>query len=188
VLLFFKDSRTEICIMAFDKNILEKRIKTDHVWWEDKKIPFYTDLSKRRYYEGFYSLIKQKSLHRAVALMGPRRVGKTVMMYQAIQDLLDEGVDPNKILYFSLDTPIYTNISLEELIQKAFEPNDIGMENSYIFFDEIQYFKDWEIHLKALVDRNRTTKFIASGSAAAALKMKSVESEAGRFSDFFYHH
>jgi len=171
--------------MAFDKNILIKRIQVDHVWWENGKIPFYDEFSKRRYYQEFYSLIMQKTLHRAVVLMGPRRVGKTVMMYQAIQDLLDKGVEANKILYFSLDTPIYTNVSLEDLIEHALSPNKIDIEDCYIFFDEIQYLRDWEIHLKALVDRNRTTKFIASGSAAAALKMKSIESGAGRFSDFF---
>ena len=171
--------------MAFDKNILEKRIKADHTWWETGQIPFYVELSKRRYYSGFYSLVKQSTLHRAVVLMGPRRIGKTVMMYQAIQDLLDEGINPQKILYFSLDTPIYTNVSLEELIDKALTPNELSIDECYIFFDEIQYLKDWEIHLKSLVDRNRKTKFVASGSAAAALRMKSVESGAGRFSDFF---
>ena len=171
--------------MVFDRNILENRIKADHVWWKDGKIPFYNELSKRRYYKRFYDLIKQTNLHRAVVLMGPRRIGKTVMMYQAIQDLLNEGVDSKKILYFSLDTPIYTNVSLEELIQKAFNPENSNWDGCYIFFDEIQYLKDWEVHLKSLVDRNRKTKFIASGSAAAALRMKSLESGAGRFSDFF---
>lgn len=171
--------------MVFDSNILENRIKADHTWWETGQIPFYDELSKRRYYSGFYSLVKQSTLHRAVVLMGPRRIGKTVMMYQAIQDLLDEGVNPQQILYFSLDTPIYTSVSLEELVDKALTPNELSIEECYIFFDEIQYLKDWEIHLKSLVDRNRKTKFIASGSAAAALRMKSVESGAGRFSDFF---
>lgn len=171
--------------MVFEKHLLENRIKTDHVWWESNKIPYYNDYSKRRYYRGFYSLIKQSTLHRAVVLMGPRRIGKTVMMYQAIQDLLNEGIPANKILYFSLDTPIFTNVSLEELIENALEPSKTDIEGCYIFFDEIQYLKDWEIHLKSLVDRKRSTKFIASGSAAAALKMKSAESGAGRFSDFF---
>lgn len=171
--------------MVFDNNILIKRIKADHLWWDDGRIPFYNEFRKRRYYQRFYDLVKQTTLHRAVVLMGPRRIGKTVMMYQAIQDLLNEGMDAKKILYFSLDTPIYTNISLQELIDKAIEANDIRIEGCFIFFDEIQYLKDWEIHLKALVDRNRETKFIASGSAAAALKMKSIESGAGRFSDFF---
>eukprot|EP01136_Pigoraptor_vietnamica_P021179 Opistho-1_new@71042 len=52
------------------------------------------------------------------------------------------------------------------------------------FFDEIQYLKDWERHLKVLVDSFPETKFIVSGSAAAALKWHSTESGAGRFTDF----
>ena len=52
------------------------------------------------------------------------------------------------------------------------------------FFDEIQYLKDWERHLKVLVDSYPETKFIVSGSAAAALKWHSTESGAGRFTDF----
>lgn len=55
---------------------------------------------------------------------------------------------------------------------------------SYIFFDEIQYLKDWERHLKVLVDSFPNTKFVVSGSAAAALKWYSTESGAGRFTDF----
>jgi hypothetical protein len=117
--------------------------------------------------------------------MGPRRIGKTVMLYQAIQELIDTGVSKEKILYFSLDTPIYTNVELQFLVEKALEISGQSMDGAYVFFDEIQYLKDWEIHLKSLVDRFRTTKFIASGSAAAALRMKSQESGAGRFTDFF---
>jgi len=171
--------------MVFDSQFLFRRILADHVWWETGRIPFYGGFKKRDYFREFLYQVQQTALHRAVVLMGPRRVGKTVMMYQAIQELIDSGVNPKKILYFSLDTPIYTNVSLEKLIQKSFESSNLNMDGAYIFFDEIQYFKDWEIHLKSLVDTNRKTKFIASGSAAAALRMKSVESGAGRFTDFF---
>ena len=54
----------------------------------------------------------------------------------------------------------------------------------YCFFDEIQYLKNWEIQLKSLVDTYPDFKFIVSGSAAAALRLKSTESGAGRFTDF----
>lgn len=171
--------------MTFDKNILIGRIQDDNSWWEDNRIPFYDDLSKRRYYNGFFDLVNQKFPHRAVVLMGPRRIGKTVMMYQAIQDLMDAGVNAKNIFYFSLDTPIYTNIPLEELIADGLSINKVKLEDSYFFFDEIQYLKDWEIHLKSLVDKNRKSKFVASGSAAAALRMKSIESGAGRFTEYF---
>jgi predicted AAA+ superfamily ATPase len=90
-----------------------------------------------------------------------------------------------KIAYISIETPIYNNISLEQLFnycRKATkQENPIGW---YIFFDEIQYLKDWEIHLKSLVDSFPQTRFIVSGSAAAALRLKSNESGAGRFTDF----
>lgn len=54
----------------------------------------------------------------------------------------------------------------------------------YVFFDEIQYLKNWEVHLKTMVDSYRDSKYIVSGSAAAALRFKSNESGAGRFTDF----
>ena len=171
--------------MGFDKTIRTNRIKSDNSWWEEGKIPFYNEFSKRRYYKGFYELVTQKFPHRAVVLMGPRRIGKTVIMYQAIQDLIDSGVSAKNIFYFSLDTPIYTNVPLEELISDGLLINGVSIEESYFFFDEIQYLKSWEIHLKSLVDKNRKSKFIASGSAAAALRMKSIESGAGRFTDYF---
>jgi predicted AAA+ superfamily ATPase len=62
--------------------------------------------------------------------------------------------------------------------------NQINLNGCYVFFDEIQYLKDWERHLKVLVDSYPETKFIVSGSAAAALKWHSTESGAGRFTDF----
>ena len=89
-------------------------------------------------------------------------------------------------IYISVDTPIYNNISLEDfflLARKALK-NEESYEGYYVFFDEIQYLKNWEVHLKSMVDTFRSSRFVASGSAAAALKMKSIESGAGRFSDF----
>ena len=172
-------------MMGFDEQFLLRRIQTDNSWWETRKIPAYNEFGKRRYYKGFFNLVDQSFPHRAVVLMGPRRVGKTVMMYQAIQDLIDKGTEANKIWYFSLDTPIYTQIPLEKLMYQAEAIHEVSFDGAYIFFDEIQYLKDWELHLKSLVDSYRNTKFIVSGSAAAALKMKSEESGAGRFSDYF---
>lgn len=118
--------------------------------------------------------------------MGPRRVGKTVMIFHTIQNLIDHGVDPQRIFYLSIETPIFNNIGLEELF--SFCRKAVGKEDDtkgfYVFFDEIQYLKDWEIHLKSLVDSYHHIKFVVSGSAAAALKLKSNESGAGRFTDF----
>lgn len=169
------------------KEQMIKRMSIDNPWWLSRTIAKdYKDMPPRAYLSEFYPLVADTSVRRAIILMGPRRVGKTVMIYHAIDKLIAEGVDPQKIIYISIDTPIYNNTSLEELFnyaRQALKQED-NYDGYYVFFDEIQYLKNWEVHLKSLVDSYRTVKFVASGSAAAALKMKSNESGAGRFTDF----
>ncbi len=164
-----------------------KRLAMDNPWWTTSEVDcYYTDMPHRIYLDSFVNEVTNTSLRRAVVLMGPRRIGKTVMIFHTISRLLKAGVDPRKIIYLSLDTPVFSNIALEQLFLYAknalHQPENAG--GYFVFFDEIQYLKNWEVHLKSMVDSYRHDKFIASGSAAAALKMKSNESGAGRFTDF----
>lgn len=143
-------------------------------------------MKRRSYFALLYPLVKDTSIRRAVLLMGPRRVGKTVLIHHVIQQLLLDGVPPLRICYLSVDHPLYNDCGLSDLLARflaATGTEDNG-EPLYLFFDEIQYQRDWEIHLKSLVDSHPRIKFVASGSAAAALKLKSTESGAGRFTDF----
>jgi predicted AAA+ superfamily ATPase len=117
--------------------------------------------------------------------MGPRRVGKTVMVMHAVRELIDSGIKSTDIIYASLETPIYNGLSLDNLLgifQEQF--NHSRSSSLYIFFDEVQYLRNWEVHLKSIVDSYSDYKFIATGSAAAALRLRSIESGAGRFSDY----
>lgn len=139
------------------------------------------------YLDIFYPLVTDTDVNRAVILMGPRRVGKTVLIYHTIQKLISDGVSPRNIIYISVETPIYNKIYLEQLftLTKQALGKEEAKEDFYVFFDEIQYLKDWVINLKSLVDTYHHVKFIASGSAAAELKRGSNESGAGRFTDFY---
>lgn len=164
-----------------------KRMVSDNPWWVSDAIPeYYSNMPHRAYLEDFYYEVSDIDMRRAVILMGPRRVGKTVMIFHSIEKLLKSGINGKKIIYISIDTPIYNNLSLESLFRYARMAlkNEDEKDGFYIFFDEIQYLKDWEVHLKSLVDTYKGDKFVGSGSAAAALKMKSNESGAGRFTDF----
>jgi len=142
-------------------------------------------MSRRLYFDLFFPFVTESSIRRALVLMGPRRVGKTVMLFHCIQELIKEGIDPQKIFFVGIDNPIYVNLGLEDILSLC--KSSLALDNlvgAYVFFDEIQYLKDWERHLKVLVDSFPETKFIVSGSAAAALKWYSTESGAGRFTDF----
>jgi len=172
--------------MFIEKRQIVDRMLSDNVWWQDNSIEsFFKAMHNRPYFKLFFPLVTERSIKRAVVLMGPRRVGKTVMLHHTIQSLIDNNIESKKICYFSIDTPTYSKIPLEELLKIYIELNNFSKKDQlFVFFDEIQYLNNWENHLKSLVDTYHNIKFIVSGSAAAALKLKSNESGAGRFTDF----
>lgn len=166
---------------------IRQRLAFDNPWWgaEGRGRYRYQSMPRRFYFDAFFAMVRQWQVNRAVVLMGPRRVGKTVLVHHAIYALLEAGVAPADILYLSLETPVYTGMPLEKLLRLYLdEPTAAPGTHRYVFFDEIQYLKDWEVHLKSLVDSWPDIRFVATGSAAAALRLKSAESGAGRFSDF----
>jgi predicted AAA+ superfamily ATPase len=147
-------------IKSISKELVISKIKFENNWWIENSI------------DADYNQM-------------PRRVGKTVMLYHLIQDLIENGINPQKIIFITIENPIYNNILLEQLFLYAKEATSLKDKDGwYIIFDEIQYYKNWEVELKSLVDSYRNNKFIVSGSAAAALKFASDESGAGRFTDF----
>ena len=162
---------------------IKLRIERDNPWWSTigVKIPE-AEYARRVYFGPFKVLALNFKIRRATILLGPRRVGKTFIIKQIIHEAIQEGFDPKGILYASIDAPVFSGLSLEKFLH--FMPKETQNERRLVIFDEIQYLPDWEIHLKDLVDTYSNTKFIATGSAAAALKLKSQESGAGRFSEF----
>lgn len=166
---------------------IESRLREDNPWWLSGGDiePDRAAMPRRAYLPAFLDLIQPGGAHRAVLLMGPRRVGKTILVAHTIHALLESRVAGRDILYVSLETPSLIGLSLDALVRR-FEKMFDRPPNTrlYIFFDEIQYLKNWEVHLKSLVDSYRHCQFVATGSAAAALKQKSTESGAGRFTEF----
>lgn len=173
-------------IKSISKEQVISKIKFENNWWVENSIDEdYKRLPRRNYFEIFKPLVYEKSIRRAVVLMGPRRVGKTVMLYHLVQDLIENSVNPQKIIFITIENPIYNNILLEQLFLYAKEATGLKDKDGwYVIFDEVQYYKNWEVELKSLVDSYRNDKFVVSGSAAAALKFASDESGAGRFTDF----
>ena len=171
-------------MLQISQQDIEKRRSFDNPWWiiDGTVASSYRELPRRSYFDPFYRLVTAREVRRAIILLGPRRVGKTVILHQTISELLQRGTPGTSILFLSLETPIYTDTGLETFVLRFIERFGHTRESPLtIIFDEIQYLKDWEVHLKSLVDSYPAIRFIASGSAAAALRLKSRESGAGRF-------
>ncbi|MEM7481234.1 MAG: ATP-binding protein [Acidobacteriota bacterium] len=175
-------------MLDIPKEKVLERLRLDNPWWrKPHQIPkHFVEVRPRPYIERLFPLVTQRDIRRAVVLMGPRRVGKTYLVHHTIGRLIDEGFEPHNLCYVSIDNPLYLGLSLQTFLELFAEATgDDPSTEAFVFFDEIQYLKDWEQHLKTLVDSYPTLRVVVSGSAAAALRLKSRESGAGRFTDFF---
>src|SRR3989338_2986314 len=89
-------------IREISKDQVLDRIRFENPWWIEGKIESdYNEMPRRLYFELFKSLVKERDVRRAVVLMGPRRVGKTVMLYHMVQELIENGVNPKKIPFIT---------------------------------------------------------------------------------------
>ena len=120
-------------------------------------------------------------------LIGPRRVGKSTLMQQAIGRLLKDGVEPKRILFFSCDDPTLFDgkTSIGDILECY--ANDVLHEavselsgRIYVFIDEIHMLSGWQLWLKNYYEPVYNIKFIVSGSSASHLFDGARESLLGR--------
>jgi len=159
---------------------LEDALEEFNPWW---KREFEVDYRKREVYEEVRKFLPEPQI---IALTGPRRTGKTTLMYKFIKDLLEEkDVDPERILYFSFDE--FQQEELRNIIRKYEELFNINLrdEKSYLFFDEIQKLDNWANQLKTIYDNYKgKVKVFVSGSESLFLRQKGKETLAGRMYEF----
>ncbi|MFZ3130074.1 MAG: ATP-binding protein [Desulfosporosinus sp.] len=168
-------------IMVTDEKLLNLLIQYNP-WWKGVPISEKTSPPHHRfaYYEA-EKLLLHKDLRRFVILSGARRVGKTTIMYQLIQSLLQKKVPARNIVYLSFDNPILKLGGFDGVL-RAYKNAYPFEEEIYFFFDEVQYAEDWEVWLKTLYDTHPNLRLVATGSASPALEKGSADSGVGRWS------
>ena len=122
----------------------------------------------------------KSDIRRFVVLSGARRVGKTTILYQLIDELLNHGVNEKNIVYMSLDNPILKFGSLDKILE-IYVQNISPKGEIYIFLDEIQYSTEWNSWLKVFYDQNINWKIVATGSASPLIDKGVSESGVGRW-------
>ncbi len=118
-----------------------------------------------------------------ITISGVRRSGKTYLLYQISQYLRRKIPYQNIIFVTFEDDRLFplTKRDLSELIKvyrQNFEPNpDCKI---YFLLDEIQYLPEWETVLRRLYDKERTIKFIITGSTSKLMPSDIATSLRGR--------
>ena len=83
-------------------------------WWKTGAVaPAFLKSYKRISYYETLEKISHTTIRRNVILSGGRRVGKTTIIYQVIDNLLKQGVAPEQIVFISLEHPILKLSSMD---------------------------------------------------------------------------
>lgn len=122
-------------------------------------------------------------IKRAITILGPRRCGKTYYLYSLIEKLLARGIEKERILYINFEHPRLIGISLNDLsllLEIFYElyPQNRG-KKTWLFFDEIQNIKNWEIFIRSILDKEKIQVFL-SGSSSKLLSQEIATSLRGR--------
>ncbi len=158
-----------------------KVLSSYNPWWRTGTInPRLAKTYKRFAFYEAMGWLAQKDIRRIVVLTGTRRVGKTTIQYQMIEELLKGGVPPQRIVFISMDHPMLKLGGFSDILE-CYHENICPDQDVYYFFDEVQYAQDWDKWLKTIYDTQPDTKVVATGSASPALIKGSRESGAGRW-------
>ena len=162
--------------------MLLERILKQNPWWGKKEVEGIKNYKERFLFKEVSGYLKKPQI---IAVVGLRRTGKTVILLQTIQKLLKRKIAPKRILYFSFDEILGKDPQIIEKVLGIYE-NEIRREelkDVFVFFDEVNHLKNWQVILKRYYDLKRKIKFFVSGSSSIYLH-KTKESLAGRIYEF----
>lgn len=126
----------------------------------------------------------QDGPHRFQVVLGPRRVGKTTVLYQTVRHLITAGVEPSRIWSLRLDHPLLLQENLGDLVSAVLDTAHATPEAPlYLMLDELVYTERWDLWLKTFFDEQWPVRVAATSSATAALRERRLESGVGRWSE-----
>jgi predicted AAA+ superfamily ATPase len=99
----------------------------------------------------------------AIAIIGPRRAGKTFACYYLIKKL---NLRDNEYLFVNFEDDEVKRKSREEITRCVQTHVELyGEEPKFIFFDEIQNLPDWQSFIYSLIEKKRYFIFLTGSSS-----------------------
>ena len=134
-------------------------------------------LKKRKGYIDRIKPFMQKSV--AKVLTGQRRVGKSFLLYQLIEEILAEEPDAN-IIYVNLEDFTFSSLQTAEDLHSYIISHSKEKVKNYIFIDEIQDIPGFEKVIRSLL-LNEDNDIYITGSNAKMLSGELATYLSGRY-------
>ena len=116
-------------------------------------------------------------------LIGIRRSGKSVILTQIIEELKENNIDENHIIYVNFEDFDFEEYTDPKKLNNYIKEKIIDEKTYYIFFDEIQNVNKWEKVVNSLRATQNTSIFI-TGSNSDLLSSDLATHIAGRYVSF----
>ena len=137
-------------------------------------------LKKRKGYIVRIKPFMQKSVVKV--LTGQRRVGKSFLLYQLIEEILGEEPDAN-IIYINLEDFAFSSLQTAEDLHSYIISHSKEKAKNYIFIDEIQDIPGFEKVIRSLL-LNEDNDIYITGSNAKMLSGELATYLSGRYIEF----
>lgn len=159
------------------QRMFEKIIAEQNKQWigttQDAGIP-------RKKLEKLIQYIDKKQI---LVITGIRRAGKSYLLKQVIEHLLRNKTNAKNIFFLNLETPYFDEYRDKVLyMEKIFEEYLSLAEPQgklFVFLDEVQFFKNWQVFVKARYETNNI-KFFLTGSNSWLLSSEYATLLSGR--------
>ena len=116
-------------------------------------------------------------------ITGVRRCGKSCIMETIASELKESGIPTDRLYFFDLDSKAYHKILQAEQLEALLESIPPVSGTKYLFIDEIQNVKGFEIILNSLRRTNEWSIFI-TGSNSYLLSGELMTKLTGRYIEF----
>ena len=102
-----------------------------------------------------------------ITITGPRRAGKTYLMYQLMDRLMQSGKSKRNIIYINFEDERLMDINPDDILSAyiALYPEQ-SCTDLYFFFDEIQGLNNWEKFIRRLYDQTSRNIFITGSNSS----------------------
>lgn len=163
---------------------MDERLFYSYNTWRSGTFTLTPEIVERDIHARAIKLIKEKEI---LSLLGLRQTGKSTLAFQLIRDLLKEGIQPERIFYFTFD-----DLSLRQELSASFDSflkiverflgEEVQLQKNliYVFIDEVQKLPGFIEYIKSRYDLKLPIKWILTGSSSLELKVQIKESLAGR--------
>jgi predicted AAA+ superfamily ATPase len=154
---------------------ITNRLVNQNPWWAERKVP--ADLVGQPRSIDLARLLDYREIK---VITGVRRSGKSTLLFQTINHLINKGIAPDNILLLNFDFDSFRGITLDDLFKGYLEASGAPPTETHIFLDEVHFRDDWQRWVRRLYDMREVKQIFITDSSSRLLSGEYAKILTGR--------